>query len=92
MGSIPDKATTEDMNEAIGPDVTIPGPYSSGRVSDSGDAGEPESPQSEPTKTTRGEGSLGDLTKEVSTSKAAQETGGVGASERLYSDEERKDK
>jgi hypothetical protein len=87
VSSVPDKATTEDMNEAIGPDVTIPGPYPSGRVSDSGDA----DPQSEPTETTRGEQSLGDLTKEVSTSKVAQETGGMGAPEGLYSEGERKD-
>ena len=71
--------------EAIGPDdVSIPGPYPSGRVSEHGDA------DPEPTKKTRNADSLGDLTREVSTSTVAEESGGMGSP--LYDDEEGKKK
>lgn len=77
MGNAPDKAEqlNEEVNEeAIGPDnVSIPGVYPSGQVSEHGDAA------SEPTKDTRDADSLGDLTKEVSTSTVAEESGGMGS-------------
>ena len=78
MSSMPDKTEqpTNDTNDAIGPDVDIPGPYPTGH----GDpTGEPLSSEPEPTKTTRVAGSLGDLTKEVSTSTMREETGGLGS-------------
>jgi hypothetical protein len=78
MDSMSDRAeqTPEDMNDAIGPDVHIPGPYPSGR----GDpTGEPLTSEPEPTKETRSPGSLGDLTKEISTSTIREETGGLGS-------------
>jgi len=46
--------------------------------------------QPEPTKKTREADSLGDLSKEVSTSVVAEETGGLGSP--LYDDEKSKDK
>ena len=78
MSSMPDRAEqpTTDINDAIGPDVDIPGPYPTGR----GDpTGEPMSPEPEPTKATRDAGSLGDLTKETSTSTMREGTGGLGS-------------
>jgi len=78
MSSMPDRAeqSTNDINEAIGPDVDIPGPYPTGQ----GDpAGEPLSPGPEPTKATRDSGSLGNLTEETSTSTMREETGGLGS-------------
>lgn len=76
--------TEQEMNEAIGPVVEIPGPYPSGQVSDRGD----DKPV--PTKHTREAASLGDLTREVSTSTLAEESGGLGSP--LHDDEERKNK
>ncbi len=78
MSSMPDRAEqpTNDTNDAIGPEVDVPGPYPTGH----GDpTGEPLSPESEPTKATRSAGSLGDLTEEASTSKMREETGGLGS-------------
>jgi hypothetical protein len=75
---------SDDMNEAIGPDVDIPGPYPSGR----GDTGESFSSEPEPTKETRGAASLGNLTEEVSTSAVREETGGLGSP--LHDEEESK--
>lgn len=78
MSSMSDKVEqpTDEMNEAIGPDVDIPGPYPSGR----GDpTGKPLSTEPEPTKATRGTGSLGSLTKAMSTSTVREETGGLGS-------------
>jgi hypothetical protein len=86
MSSTPDQAEqpTNETNEAIGPDVDIPGPYPSGR----GDpTGKPLSPEPEPTKATRGAGSLGNLTEESSTSTLREETGGLGSP--IYDDDER---
>lgn len=77
--------TEQESNEPIGPDVAIPGPYPSGQVAGHGDTDQPE-----PTKQTRPADSLGDLTREVSTSTVAEETGGMGSP--LYDDEERKNK
>jgi hypothetical protein len=71
-----------DTNDAIGPEVDIPGPYPTGR----GDpTGEPLSSGPEPTKTTRSAGSLGGLTEEESTSTMREETGGLGSP--LYKEE-----
>ena len=64
----------EGMNEAVGPDVSVPGPYPSDRVSGPADTGS----QSEPIKDTRGTKSLGDAAEETSTSVTAAETGGLG--------------
>lgn len=77
MGSMPDKAEEPtNENDAIVADVDIPGPYPTGR----GDpTGKPFSSEPEPTKETRGAGSLGDLTEQVSTSTAREETGGLGS-------------
>jgi len=78
MSSMPDRAEqpTNDTNDAIGPEVDIPGPYPTER----GDAtSEPLSPEPEPTKATRSAGSLGDLTEERSTSTMREETGGLGS-------------
>jgi len=66
--------TEQEMNEAIGPDVDIPGVYPSGQVSDREDSRKPA-----PTKESREANSLGDLTKEVSTSTVADESGGMGS-------------
>lgn len=66
--------STEKMNEAIGPDVDIPGPYPSDRVSGPAEA---ES-QPKPTKETREAKSFGDAAEEQSTSVVAEETGGQG--------------
>lgn len=79
--------TEQEMNEAaIGPDVDVQGPYPSGRVSsERGDAGDPA-----PTKKTREAESLGDLTREVSTSTVAEESGGMGSP--LYDEEKRPEK
>jgi hypothetical protein len=77
MNNAPERAEQldEDVNEeAITADVSIPGPYPSGDVSDRGDADEPE-----PTKEERAAGSLGDLTTETSTSTVAEESGGLGS-------------
>lgn len=77
MSSMPDKAEQPtNENEAIVADVDIPGPYPTGR----GDpTGEPLSAEPEPTKETRDGGSLGNLTEDVSTSTAREETGGLGS-------------
>ncbi|MGH3873044.1 MAG: hypothetical protein ACRDSR_16320 [Pseudonocardiaceae bacterium] len=77
MSSTPDKAEQPtNENEAIVADVDIPGPYPTGR----GDpTGEPLSDGPAPTKETREAGSLGDLTKTVSTSPMVEETGGLGS-------------
>lgn len=81
--SMPDKAEQPtNEKEAIVADVDIPGPYPTGR----GDpTGEPLSSEPEPTKATRGAGSLGDLTEEASTSTMREETGGLGSP--LYDEE-----
>lgn len=74
--------TEQEMNQAIGPDVDIQGAYPSGQVSDRRDADKPA-----PTKETREAGSLGDLTREVSTSTMAENSGGLGSP--VPDDEER---
>ena len=78
MSSASDRTerSAEGMNEAIGPDVTVPGPYPSDQVS--GPSGETGS-QSEPTKETRDTKSFGDAAQETSTSMTAEETGGLGS-------------
>jgi hypothetical protein len=81
--STPGKAEQPaNENEAIVADVDIPGPYPTGR----GDpTGEPLSSEPEPTKATRGTGSLGDLTEGTSTSTMREETGGLGSP--IYNEE-----
>jgi len=84
MSSMPDRAEqpTDDMNDAIGPDVDVPGPYPTPR----GDpTGESLSSEPEPTKATRDAGSLGDLTEGISTSTMRENTGGLGSP--LYDEE-----
>ena len=80
MSDVPEK-TEQEMKEAIGPEVTVPGPYPSGQVTSQEEADK----SSEPTKQTREAGSLGDLTREVSTSTVAEESGGMGSP--IYGDE-----
>jgi hypothetical protein len=86
MSSMPDKTEQPtNENEAIVADVDIPGPYPTGR----GDlTGKPPSSEPEPTKETREAGSLGDLTKEASTSTMREETGGLGSP--IYDEGERR--
>ena len=68
--------STQEMNEAIGPEVTVPGPYPSDQVSGpSAEAGS----QPEPTKETRDAKSFGDAAEETSTSITAETTGGMGS-------------
>lgn len=78
MSSMPDSAEqpAKERNDAIGPDVDIPGPYPTPRGDPSG---EPMSSEPEPTKATRDAGSLGDLTEEGSTSTMREGTGGLGS-------------
>lgn len=77
MSSASDRTerSSEGMIESVGPDVTVPGPYPSDRVSGPADTGS----QSEPTKATRGTKSFGDAGEETSTSVTAAETGGLGS-------------
>ena len=75
------------MNEAIGPDIDLPGAYPSGQAPGPGETPDPSSQQQVPTKETRDTGSLGDLTKDTSTSTIAEESGGLGSP--LYDDEKR---
>jgi hypothetical protein len=77
----------EEEEREIVADVHVPGPYPSGR----GDpTGEPLSPETTPAETTRTGGSLGDLTKDVSTSSMREETGGLGSP--TFDEEKRQDK
>ena len=75
MSSMPEQPTNE-TNDAVGPEVHIPGPYP---TAEGDPTGEPMSSESEPTKETRESGSLGDLTEDVSTSPIAEESGGMGS-------------
>lgn len=78
MSSTPDSA--QPVNEGIGPDVKIPGPYPTGKAPNSREAAEAVSHQSEPTDTsTEHAASLGDLTKDVSTSTVPEDSGGLGS-------------
>lgn len=80
MSDVPERVDQDDdLNEAVGPDVNIPGPYPTGQAPSSvdTDASASHSSQSEPTKETREAASLGDLTKETSTSTVAGETAGL---------------
>lgn len=72
----PTNETKGDVNDEIVADVNIPGPYPSDRVDYTG---EPPSSEPEPTKATRDAGSLGDLTKDTSTSTMRDNTGGLGS-------------
>jgi len=80
---------TDEMNEAIGPDVNIPGPYPTGSAPTGEEAAETGSHHSEPTDTSRQAGSLGDLTKDVSTSEVPTKSGGMGTA-MLDDNEERR--
>lgn len=80
MSDVPERVDQDDdLNEKVGPAVNIPGPYPTGQApsSDDTDASASRSSQSEPTKGTREAASLGDLTKETSTSTVAGETAGL---------------
>ena len=89
MSSTPERAehSIDKLDEAIGPDVKIPGVYPTGSAPNSTEAAEADSHPSEPTTTPREGGSLGDLTNVVSTCGVAQESGGLGIPQ--YDDEER---
>jgi hypothetical protein len=88
MTSTPDRTehAADELNQAIGPDVTIPGPFPTGSAPTSKEAAESDSPQSEPAEAPRSGGSLGDLTKEVSSSAVPDESGGLGSA--IYDDED----
>lgn len=93
MSSVPERTehSTDELNEAIGPAVDIPGPYPTGDAPNSPEAGEAvshPSESSESTTTPTHAESLGDLTKEVSTSAVPQDSGGLGSS--IYEDDESK--
>lgn len=64
MSSASDRTerSAQEMNEAIGPEVTVPGPYPSDQVS--GPSAETGS-QSEPSKATRATKSFGDAAEHV---------------------------
>ncbi len=81
MSSTPERAehATDEMNDAIGPEVDIPGVYPTGSAPDGKEAAEEGSHQSEPTATPRQADSLGDLTKDVSTSAIPTKSGGMGS-------------
>jgi hypothetical protein len=63
------------MNEEVGPDVTM-GSYPSGESSDHGNPNDPISGATNRQKEKPEGGFIGDLTKQVSTSKLAEETEG----------------
>ena len=90
MSSTPERAehSIDKLDEAIGPDVEIPAVYPTGSAPNSTEAAEADSHPSEPTTTPSEGASLGDLTKDVSTSGVPQESGGMGIPQ--YDDEERK--
>jgi hypothetical protein len=77
---------TDEMNEAIGPDVDIPGAYPTGSAPTSKEAAETGSHHSEPTDTPRQGGSLGELTKDVSTSEVPTKSGSMGSA--MFDDNE----
>jgi hypothetical protein len=83
MSNVPDKTEqpTNENDEIVAP-VEVPGPYPTARGNPTG---KPLSAEPEPTKETRGTGSLGDLTKEASTSAVREETGGLGST--IYEEE-----
>lgn len=77
MSNMPDKAEQPtNENDAIVAAVDVPGPYPTARGNPTG---KPLSAEPEPTKETRDTGSLGDLTKDASTSTMREETGGLGS-------------
>jgi hypothetical protein len=77
MSNMPDKTEQPtNENDAIVAPVDVPGPYPTARGNPTGQS---LSAEPEPTKETRDAGSLGDLTKEASTSAVREETGGLGS-------------
>jgi hypothetical protein len=88
MTSTPDRTehAADEMNEAVGPDVKIPGPFPTGSAPTSKEAAESDSHPSEPAKAPRSGESLGDLTKDVSTSAVPDDSGGLGSA--IYDDED----
>jgi hypothetical protein len=88
MTSTPDRTehAADELNEAVGPDVTIPGPHPTGSAPTTTEAAESDSHPSEPAEAPRSGKSLGDLTQEVSTSAVPDESGGLGSA--IYDDED----
>jgi len=78
---------SDKMNQAIGPEVNIPGPYPTGEAPTSAETADSASHEHAQTEVTRDADSLGDLTKDVSTSTVATETGGLGSP--IYDEEKR---
>jgi hypothetical protein len=91
MSKAPDRTeqSRDDMNQAIGPEVSIPGPYPTGEAPTSAETANTPSQPPAHTQVSQDVGSLGDLTKEQSTSTVAEESGGLGSP--LYEDEKRQD-
>jgi hypothetical protein len=79
--------STDELDESIGPDVDVPGPYPTADAPNTREAAEVGSHQSGPATTPRQADSLGDLTKDVSTSEVPNKSGGMG----VYDDEERQE-
>jgi len=91
MSNAPDQTeqSRDEMNQAVGPEVSIPGPYPSVDAPTSAETANAPSPQQAQTQVTRDTGSLGDLAKEQSTSTVAAESGGLGSP--LFDDEKHPD-
>ncbi len=81
MSSASDRAehATDELNEAMGPDVKIPGPFPTGKAPTGKEAAESESHEPVPAEAPRTGPPLGDLTKDVSTSAVPDESGGLGS-------------
>jgi hypothetical protein len=81
MNNVPDSTeqSRDDMNQAIGPEVHVPGPYPSADAPTSGEAANAPSEQQAQTQVTRDADSLGDLSKGQSMSAVAEESGGLGS-------------
>lgn len=73
------------IRDSISADVHVPGPYPSDSTNTSASSSDPE-----PTEDARDANSLGNLTKDVGTSKMREQTGGLGSP--LYNDENRANK
>lgn len=88
MTSMPGRAehATDELNEAIGPDVDIPAVHPTGSAPTSKEAADAGSHDPEATDTSRQADSLGDLTKEVSTSEIPTKSGGMGSA--MFDDHE----
>jgi hypothetical protein len=67
------------MNQAIGPEVRVPGPYPSTEAPSSAETANAPAQEQARTEVTRDADSLGDLNREQSMSTVAEESGGLGS-------------